>query len=192
MRACFLLISAAFLALAGCQRNEPAQNNAGQGPQLEAPAPEAEPVRAFATDNDAANTASGPITVSITTRMPDASAADSGAVPHDVLTVTGANHLVLEAESFNSVTPATQIEHQTLRALMSLPVETAQVVVYKVTSETKPDNGQGICGANAPAYVIVWEPDTPGDASLKLMGVANAAPGAAGAHACPMLQYRRQ
>ncbi|MES1157441.1 MAG: hypothetical protein ABUL73_06635 [Alphaproteobacteria bacterium] len=192
MLARVLLISLALGCLAGCQRSAPTQSSAAQGPQLEAPAPEAEPVRAFVPDNDAANTASGPITVSITTRMPDASSADSGAGPHDVLTITGANHLVLEAESFNAMTPATQVDHQTLRALMNLPVDAAQVVVYKVTSETKPENGQGICGANAPAYAVVWEPDTPGDASLKLLGVSAGAPGVAGAHACPMLQYHRQ
>lgn len=192
MRAHTLLIMAALVGAAACNRAAPTQSSAGQGPQLEAPAPEAEPTRAFAPANPAATAASGALNVSITTRMPDAAQADQGAAAHDVLTLTGANHLVLEAESFSTVSPATQVERQTIRALMSLPVDAAQVVVYKVSSETKPESGQGVCGADSPAYVLVWEPDTPGDASLKIMGVKNAVPGAAGAQACPSLEYGRQ
>ncbi|HWA01793.1 MAG TPA: hypothetical protein VG841_15910 [Caulobacterales bacterium] len=192
MRARTLIVFAALALAAACNRDAPQQSSAAQGPQLEAPAPEAEPARAFMPANPAATAASGALTMSITTRMPDAAEAEQGAAAHDVLMLTGANHLVLEAETYSTVSPATQVDRQTVRALMALPVDAAQLVVYKVSSETKPESGQGVCGADAPAYVLVWEPATPGDASLKIMGVTAAAPGQSGAHACPSLIYRRQ
>ncbi|MES1202052.1 MAG: hypothetical protein ABUS57_11465 [Pseudomonadota bacterium] len=193
MRASWMIVVVAGVALlSACQRSAPEQSAKGQGPQLEAPSGESEPERVFAPGNAAATAVSGALTLSVTTRMPDAAEAEQGAEAHDVLTLTGASHLVLEGESFSTVTPATQIERQTVRALMSLPVDAAQVVVYKVSSETKPESGQGLCGADSPAYLLVWEPDTPGDSSLKLMGVTGAAPGAAGSHACPALEYGRQ
>jgi hypothetical protein len=89
------------------------------------------------------------------------------------------------------VSPATQVEGQTLRALLALPVEEPQVLVYRVSSETKPESGQGLCGAGETAFVVVWEPSGPAQSALKVMGVSNGAPGAAGARACPMLEYRR-
>ena len=81
-------------------------------------------------------------------------------------------------------------DQQTLRALLGLDVDAAQVLVYRVASETKAATGQGLCGANAAAFVVVWEPDGPGDA-LKLLGVTGAQPGEAAARACALLDYRR-
>ena len=125
----------------------------------------------------------------VATQLPDASQPNADAV--EVLSLHGANGLVVEAPIASNVSPATQVGGQTLRALLSLPVEEPQVLVYRVSNETKPANGQGLCGANAAAYVVVWEPSAPGDPSLKIMGTSGGAPGAAAAHACPMLEYRR-
>ncbi|NJO35283.1 MAG: hypothetical protein HC869_21515 [Rhodospirillales bacterium] len=65
------------------------------------------------------------------------------------------------------------------------------MLVYRVTNETKPDGGQGICGAESASHVVVWEPTTPGDSAMKLLGVMGGAPGAADSRACPLLAYSR-
>jgi hypothetical protein len=65
------------------------------------------------------------------------------------------------------------------------------VLVYRVVSETRPESGQGLCGTTPAEYIVVWEPATPGEASMKLLGATGAAPGAAASRACPMLEYRR-
>ena len=189
-----MLVRYAFAALAlmlgACDRAGAPQAGGANAPQLDAPAPVAEPARAFTASNAGATAATGDINVTMATRLPDADQA--GAAPQDVLTLRGANGLVVDAEVTGAVSPATQVEGQTLRALLALPVEEPQVLVYRVASETKPESGQGLCGAAAAAFVVVWEPSTPGDSALKVLGVAGGAPGAAGARACPMLEYRRE
>lgn len=185
-----LILAPLLLALVACGENGAPQTNGAGGPQLDAPAPESEPSRQFAPANDAARGATGALTVTMATRLPDAN--QSGAAPQDVVTLKGANGLTVDGEITGAVSPATQVEGQTLRALLSLPVEEPQVLVYRVAAETKPESGQGLCGANAAAFVVVWEPSTPGDATLKAIGVSGGAPGADGARACPMLEYRRQ
>jgi len=185
------IVAAAFaLVLAGC--NPPSATSDAEGPggpQLDAPAPETTPSRTFAAANDAATSATAALTVAMTLRLPDASQENADA--QEVLTLTGENGVIIEAQISGAMSPATQIEGQTLRALLDIPVEEAQVLVYRVTSETKA-NGRGVCGAEDAAHVIVWEPAAPGAAAMKVLGVIGAAPGAAGARACPMLEYGRQ
>lgn len=184
-------IIALALALAACGP----QGGAGEGenaqtPQLEDPAPASEPSRVFAPVNDAARNATGELTVAMSLRLPDAD--EEGADATDVLTLTGANGVVVEAHITSAVSPATQVQGQTLRALMNLPVEEPQTLVYRVASETRPQGRGGLCGEQATSHVVVWEPAAPGEAALKIVGVAGGAPGAANGRACPMLEYRRQ
>lgn len=183
-----LVVLALSLAAACNQQTAPTEG-ADAGPQLDSPAPESEPSRVFAPSNDAARTATGQVTESVSTRLPDAGAESGDA--QEVLTLRGATGVVLEAQITGAVSPATQVGGQTLRALLNIPVEEPQVLVYRVTNETKPDGGQGICGAESAAFVVVWEPTTPGDSAMKLLGVMGAAPGAANSRACPLLAYAR-
>lgn len=180
---------AALLAVAGCDRAQEQAPGATDAPTLDAPASGAEPSRVFAPVNEAARGASGDLTVAMSLSLPDAGDQTAGA--QETLTLTGANGLSIEAAVTSAVSPATQVQGQTLRALMSLPVEEPQTLVYRVARQTKPESGQGVCGADDPAFVVVWEPSGPGEEALKLMGVVGGAPGAAGARACPMLEYRR-
>jgi len=175
------------LALTGCDRQAAAPDGPGDAAQLEAPAPEGEPSRVFATANDAAGGATGALTVSTSMRLPD----EAGADAQDVLTLRGENGLVIEAQLTSAVSPATQVGGQTLRALFAIPVEEPQVLVYRVTSETKPASGQGLCGAEASTFVVVWEPTAPGETAMKVLGVMGGQPGAADSRPCPMLEYRR-
>lgn len=184
-------IAAAALALllAGCNQQAATTDAEGPaGPQLAAPAPETEPSRVFAPANDAATAATGQLNVAITLRLPDASDANLDA--QETLTLTGANGVILEAQITGAISPATQVQGQTLRALLNIPVEEPQVLIYRVTNETKP-NGRGVCGEETPGHIVLWEPSGPGEAGMKLLGVAGGAPGAADARACPMLEYRR-
>lgn len=186
-----VLIAAAALALcvAGCNRQDAAtQGEGANAPQLDAPAPDTLPSRTFAASNDAATAATGQISVAVTQRLPDAS--QSGSDVQEVLTLTGANGVVVEAQISGAVSPATQVQGQTLRALLNLPVEEPQVIVYRVTNETKP-GGQGVCGADSAAHLVVWEPSAPGESALRVLGVMGGAPGAGDSRACPMLDYRR-
>jgi len=184
-----IAMAALVLAAAACNQQSSTQSARSQPTQLDSPAPDTEPTRTFAANNDAARSATGQLTVATATQLPDANQPNADAV--EILTLHGANGLVVEAPIASNVSPATQVGGQTVRALMSLPVEEPQVLVYRVSNETKPASGQGLCGANATAYVIVWEPSSPGDASYKIMGTYGGAPGAAAAHSCPMLEYRR-
>lgn len=177
------------LALMACdtQTSPGAGGGAGEAPQLDAPAPESDPARVFAPSNDSARSTTGQLTVSMALRLPD----DQNGDARDTLTLTGANGVTVEAEITDALSPATMVQGQTLRALLDIPVEEPQVLVYRVTNETRPESGQGLCGADAPSHVVVWEPAGPGEAVMKLMGVAGGAPGAADSRACPRLDYRR-
>lgn len=187
-----MLVRIALLALAlavsGCNQQAGApEAGSADAPQLDAPAPESEPARVFQPVGDAARAASGDLTISIAMQMPEAADEDV----QEVLTLRGANGLVLEGRISGAISPATQVQGQTLRALLSIPVEEPQVLVYSVIQETKSSNGQGLCGADTPTYVVVWEPSGPGDPVLKLLGVTGGSPGAADSRACPLLDYRR-
>jgi hypothetical protein len=127
--------------------------------------------------------------MSVALRLPDAEAQNTD--QQEVLTLRGATGLVVEAAVTGNISPATQVEGQTLRALMNIPVEEPQVLVYRVTQTTKPEGVQGLCGAEDAEYVVVWEPSAPGSNSVRLLGARGGAPGAGGARACPMLDYTR-
>lgn len=189
-----MLIRAAALAvlvlgLCACNQGQ-SQGEADNGgsAQLDAPAPETEASRVFAAANDAATSTTGELTVAMTLRLPDAGQANADA--QEIITLTGANGAAVEAQTVSAISPATQVEGQTLRALLAIPVEEPQVIVYRVTSETK-HNGQGICGGEAASHVVVWEPAGPGEPVMKVLGVIGGAPGSSGARACPLLEYRR-
>jgi hypothetical protein len=178
------------LAVAGCgQQTSNSADGAADGPQLDSPAPESEPSRAFAAANDGARAVAPQLTVSVALRLPDAG--DANADAQEVLTLRGDNGFIAEAEVTGAISPATQVQGQTLRAMLNIPVEEPQVLVYRVASEAKPEGRGGLCGANAPAFVVVWEPAGPGDPVMKLLGLTGGQPGAANARACPMLEYRR-
>jgi hypothetical protein len=176
------------LAAAGCDRQASTADGA-DAPQLDAPAPENEPARAFAAANDGARAVAAELNVSFTLRLPDAGDADGDA--QEVLTLRGGNGLVVEAEITGNVSPATQVGGQTLRALLSIPVEEPQVLVYRVVNETKQDGAGGVCGTGTPAFLVVWEPAGPGEPVIKLLGLTGGQPGAANSRACTMLEYRR-
>ncbi len=184
-----LRIACAVLALgvAACQR-QPA-TGAGQenGARLEAPAPETEPSRVFAPANEATRNATGELTVSVTMRLADQTGGDA----QEVLTLRAAKGLVVEAQISGAISPATQVAGQTLRALLTLPVEEPQVLFYQVLNETHPEGVAGLCGAERAAYLVFWEPSSPGETGLKVMGVLGAAPGAANARPCTMLEFAR-
>lgn len=188
LRSAFVMLA---LVLAACSEQAAAPEGAPAPPaQLDAPAPETEPSRVFAPNNDAARAATGQLTVSIALNLPDMSQA--GADAQEVLTLRGANGLVLEAAITGAISPATQVQGQTLRALLDIAVEEPQVLVYRVVQEARPEGvAQGVCGAEAPSFVVVWEPIGPGEPLMKVLGVTGAAPGAGAARACTMLEYRR-
>ena len=148
---------------------------------------ETEPSRVFAASNDAANAATAQLTVSIVQRMPDAGA--NGDI-QEVMTLTGASGVVVEAQVDGVASPATQVQGQTLRALLAIPVEEPQVLVYRVTAETRAD-GRGICGAETATHFVVWEPSGPGDPVMKVLAFSGGGPGEAAARACQRLEYRR-
>lgn len=175
------------LALAGCQ---PAQDGAEapRGSELSAPAAEAEPTRVFAALNNAARSTTGELQVGVSMRLPDQAGADAS----ETLTLRAANGLLVEARITGAVSPATMVQGQTLRALLSLPVDEPQTLLYRVDSETRPAGIGALCGAEQATHVLVWEPSNPGENGLKLIGFTGGAPGAADARACPMLEYARR
>lgn len=181
----------AMLALAlfafGCDQQQAQSPGGGDAPMLDAPAPESEPSRVFSGTNGAARGATGDLTVSIAMQMPDAEGGDA----QEVLSLRGANGLHLDAEITGAISPATQVQGQTLRGLLDIPVEEPQVLVYRVREETKPSNGRGLCGGENTDFVVVWEPSGPGEPVMKVLGLHGGAPGAAGARACERLEYRR-
>lgn len=186
MRIRVVLAALAVSVLAAC-----GQSGGGgeDGAQLAAPAPETEAALTFSASNDAAQATTGDLTYSLALRMADAAQANADA--QEILTLTGANGLVIEAQISGAMSPATQVQSQTLRALMGLAVEEPQVLVYRVTQETKPASGRGLCGGDAPTHLVVWEASAPSESSLKILGVTGGAPGASGSRPCAMLDYRR-
>ncbi len=172
------------LAVAGCNQQSSTTDTAASGPQLDAPAPESEPSRTFAASNDAARAVASELTVSVTQELPDAADADI----QERLSLRGGNGLNVNAAVTGAISPATQVGGQTLRALLGLAVEEPQVLVYRVSDAA---GSPGLCTEGTPAYVVVWEPTTPGDVSMKILGVTGGAPGAVDSRACQLLEYRR-
>jgi hypothetical protein len=189
MRLGIALTAFAFsFALAACDGQLPGaqQDSASDAPQLDAPGAENEPTRVFAAQNDAARAVAPEFNISISTRLPDNADGDV----QEVLTLRGANGLIVEAEVTGAVSPATQVQGQTLRALFDIPVEEPQVLVYRVTNETRPEGGAGVCGQEQAEFIVVWEPTGVGEPVMKLLGLTGGQPGAA-ARGCAMLEYRR-
>ena len=176
------------VALAACGQQN-ASKGASEPAQLDSPSSDTNPARSFNPVSDSARAASGTLTVTIATRLPDAGAANADA--QETLTLHGVNGFNVDAQITSTASPATQVQGQTLRALLNLPVEAQEVLVYHAGAETKPAGGQGLCGAETTQYVVVWEPSDPGATAMKVMGVSGGAPGAASAHACPVLEYQR-
>lgn len=179
-----IAVVALALAAAGCNQQPSTTDAAGDAPQLDSPAPESEPSRAYAAANDAARAVSGELTVSVTQELPDAADADI----QERLTLRGGNGLNVNAAVTGAISPATQVGGQTLRALLGLAVEEPQVLVYRVTEAA---GAPGLCSEGAPTHVVIWEPSGAGDASIKILGVTGGAPGAGDSRACQMLEYRR-
>ena len=188
MRSSIALIALAMM-LAACGPQDSASKGASQAPQLDAPSQDTGGSRSYAPSNDPARSATGQLTYSVATRLPDAGAANADAT--EVLTLHGANGLNVDAQVISAESLATQVQGKTLRTLLNLPVDAQDGRVFHVGAETKPASGQGLCGADATQYVVVWEPSDPGDSTLKIMGVLGGAPGAASARACPVLEYQR-
>jgi len=184
-----IAVVALAFALAACDGQLPGvqQDSATEAPQLDAPGAEGEPTRVFAAVNDAARTVAPEFNVSISTRLPDNADGDI----QEILTLRGANGLVVEAEVTGAVSPATQVQGQTLRALLNIPVEEPQVLVYRITNETRAEGGGGLCGQEAAAFIVLWEPAGVGEPVMKLLGLTGGQPGAANARGCAMLEYRR-
>jgi len=176
------------LALGACNQQN-AQNADQQSAVLDTPAPELAPDSALTPNNDAARSVTGQLTMAVSLRLPNAGSDNTD--QQEVLTLRGASGLVVEAAITNVVSPATQVQGRTLRALLDIPVEEPQVLVYRVTSEERPQGVGGLCGSEAADYVVVWEPSSPGASSMRLLGVRGGAPGAASARACSMLDYTR-
>ncbi|MGD9966573.1 MAG: hypothetical protein AB7T59_08645 [Hyphomonadaceae bacterium] len=180
-----IALIAVVLALTGCNQQTTTDQAADGGPQLDAPAPDSEPSRVYAAVNDAARAVSNELTVSVTQELPDAADADI----QERLTLRGGNGLNVHAAVTGAISPATQVGGQTLRALLDIPVEEPQVLVYRI-SETA--GSPGLCTSGTPAHVVIWEPSAPGDAGMKILGVTGGAPGAGDSRPCQMLEYRRQ
>ncbi|MEZ5958754.1 MAG: hypothetical protein R3C27_16265 [Hyphomonadaceae bacterium] len=172
------------LALAGCNQQSASTDTTSDAPQLDAPAPTSEPSRVYAAGNDAARAVSNELIVSVTQEFPDAADADI----QERLTLRGGNSLDVSALVTGAISPATQVGGQTLRALLGLDVNEAQVLVYRVAEAA---GAPGLCPEGAPTYVVVWEPSNPGDNSMKLLGITGGAPGAGDSRACQLLEYRR-
>lgn len=179
-----VVLVALALAVAGCNQQSSSTDAADAGPQLDAPAPESEPSRTFAASNDAARAVAGELTVSVTQELPDAADADI----QERLSLRGGNGLNVNAAVTGAISPATMVGGQTLRALLGLAVEEPQVLVYRVNDAA---GSPGLCTEGTPTYVVVWEPTTPGDVSMKILGVTGGAPGAGDSRACQLLEYRR-
>ncbi|NJO35282.1 MAG: hypothetical protein HC869_21510 [Rhodospirillales bacterium] len=89
------LVVLALSLAAACNQESASTQGAEGGPELDSPAPESEPSRVFAPGNDAARTATGQVTESVTTRLPDAGNTSGDA--QEVLTLRGANGLVMRS-----------------------------------------------------------------------------------------------
>src|SRR5215470_4358308 len=77
------------LAAAACNQQSSTQSARSQPTQLDSPAPDTEPTRTFAANNDPARSATGQLTVATATQLPDANQPNADAV--EVLTLHGAN-----------------------------------------------------------------------------------------------------
>lgn len=183
----FVRLATVALALgaSACQR----QPGGGQQPAaIEAPAQQGEAARVFAPANEAARAGLGDLTVTMSLHLPDQAGGDA----REMLTMRAVRGLVVEAQLSTAVSPATEVQGRTLRALLALPVEASQTLAYRVIEETHPEGLTGLCGAEEAVAVLIWEPSAPGETALKMMGFTGGLPGAAGARACQLLEFARR
>ena len=130
------------------------REGAQEAPQLDAPAPEIEPARRFARRATTPRARRRPNShVSVSLRLPDA-----GRTPTRRAGSADAARRAT-ASSWKRQSPARSRRRrkcggQTLRALLDIPVEEPQVLVYRVTNETKPEGVGGLCGAERADYVV--------------------------------------
>lgn len=176
------LILIAALALAACGRNAAAPAPAAS-PELAQPAAEPELANRYRGANQAAQ-ALGEITVTLATHLPEAAAEGQ---PVERLSLRGAGNFIVEADLSGAAEPALTVQGSTVRALMGLDVGAAQTLVYRVTRA----EGQSLCGQTAAAYVVIWQPEGPGENELKILPLAGGAPGETQARACARLDYAR-
>lgn len=180
-----LAIVALALSASACQR----QPAGGEQPAAtEAPARQGEAARVFSPANDAARAGLGDLTLTMSLHLPDQAGGDA----QEMLTLRAVRGLVVEAQLSTAVSPATEVQGRTLRALLALPVDASQTLVYRVIEETRPEGLGGLCGAAGAVAVLVWEPSTPGETALKIMGFTGGLPGAADARACQLLEFTQR
>lgn len=188
VRTIFVALLAA-AALGACERDAGGGAETAQAPELDAPAPDSAPSRTFAATSESARAATGRLTVTMTTRMPDAEKQESG--PVDVLSLRAETGLTAEATLEGSVAPSASVEGQTIRALMNLDVSASQLMVYRIVSETAPRGGRGLCSEGEATRLVVWESPEPGEQTLKMLALSGDAPGEAGARICSAFAYTR-
>ncbi|MET0182880.1 MAG: hypothetical protein ABW199_08355 [Caulobacterales bacterium] len=184
-------ICAALVLVAACDRlpQLPQQRGAsGPGPELSNPAPEIDPGRTFEPVNDTTRGATGSLNVIVASTLPDAASADRGDTAMiETLTLRGANGAIVQAQLTGSVEPSATVQGNTLRSLMGLDVDAAQVLVYRITNAT----GRSLCGDAAASAIAVFDPETAGASRYSILPLAGGAPGESGARACPALNYRQ-
>lgn len=174
--------------LAACDRiGGSGAERAVDGPKLDAPTLESEPARVFMPASESARVIVGRLTLTLTTRMPGPDGAGGG----EVLSLRTQTGLSAEAVLSGAIAPSTAVEGQTIRALMELPVEASQVIVYEVTESANAGGARGLCGEREMTRLVLWEPDAPGASDLRLLAVAGEAPGRPGALLCSAYTFTR-
>jgi len=176
------------LVLAACGQAGDATRAATPAPELSDPSPDTEPAHAFEPANDATRTATGPLDLSVTTRLPNAEDADRGAGANiEIIALHGQTGVILEGELSGTAAPTRVIDGAPLRTLMALAPGVAQALIYRVTRAEGPD----LCAGQAVSHIVVWESNAPGGLALSVLPVSGGAPGDADAHACQALAFRR-
>jgi hypothetical protein len=180
---------AAFAAvfIVACDRVAEAPSDLSSGAELDMPAPEAEPARIYTPRSESARATTGKLTLTVTTRMPQGGNERST----DVLLVRAETGLTAEAVLESTLAPSASVEGQTIRALMELPVDASQTLVYRITQQNAPQGGRGLCGEREATRLVVWEPTTPGETALKILALTGDAPGRPGAQLCAVFSYVR-
>jgi hypothetical protein len=178
----------AMLSISACDRQSQTNpSDLASAPQLDAPAPESEPARAYQPASESARATTGRLTLTVTTRMPETQNDRST----DVLSLSAETGLTAEAELESTLQPSASVEGQTIRALMDLPVQASQTLVYRITRQSAPRGGRSLCGEREATRLVVWEPTTPGVTALKVLALSGDAPGRPGAQLCALYSYTR-
>jgi hypothetical protein len=173
--------------IVACDRVAEAPSDLSSGAELEMPAPEAEPARVYTARSESARATTGKLTLTVTTRMPQGGNERST----DVLLLRAETGLTAEAVLESTLAPSASVEGQTIRALMELPVDASQTLVYRITQQNAPEGGRSLCGEREATRLVVWEPTTPGETALKILALAGEAPGRPGAQLCAVFSYVR-